>query len=191
MRLPPIAPASLTDAQRPLFEAMREGVSAKYDAFVTTREDGALLGPWNAWLHDPELGQGFWTVTQTMTRAPRIPDGPRQVAILATGARFGATYEIYAHGAVARSVHGMSDRRIATLAAGERPDDLDDEEAIAFDVAVALTRGGPLAAPLYDRAVALFGQGGANELFYLVGHYCFVSITLNAYDVPVPTSEAL
>jgi hypothetical protein len=47
-RLPPIPPAELTDAQRPLFDAMTAGVAAKYQTFTTVREDGALLGPWNA-----------------------------------------------------------------------------------------------------------------------------------------------
>lgn len=190
MRLPPIAPADLTAEQRPLFEEMREGVAAKYGGFVTHREDGAMLGPWNAWLHDPELGRAFWTVTQAMTRARRIPDDARQVAILVVGAHFGAAYEIYAHGAVARSAHQMSERRIATLAAGERPEDLNDDEAAAHDLAKALLRGGVLADPLYAQAVARFGQAGANELIYLVGHYCFVSMTLNGFAVPVPVEPA-
>lgn len=186
MRLPPISPTDLNSEQRPLFESMRDGVSAKYDSFITRRSDGAMLGPWNAWLHDPELGNALWTVTQAMTKARRIPDAARQVAILAVGSHFKAAYEIYAHAAVARSKHGMTERRLATLAAGERPDDLDDDEAVAFDVAAALVRGGVLPTVLYDRAVTAFGQAGANELFYLVGHYAFVSVTLNAYDVPVP-----
>lgn len=185
-RLPPIAPSDLTDAQRPLFEAMTAGVAAKYQTFTTVREDGALLGPWNAWLHDPEIGQAYWGVTQALTAAKRIPDPARQVAILVVGAHFGAAYEIYAHGAVAASAHGMSARRIATLAAGERPEDLDDDEAIAHDVVKALLRGGILADPLYAQALARFGQAGANELIYLVGHYCFVSMTLNGFGIPVP-----
>lgn len=185
-RLRPIPPSDLTDAQRPLFEAMTAGVAAKYQSFTTVREDGALLGPWNAWLHDPEIGTAYWGVTQALTAAKRIPDPARQVAILVVGAHFGAAYEIYAHGAVARDAHGMSARRIATLAAGERPEDLDEDEAIAHDVAKALLRGGVLADPLYAQALARFGQPGTNELIYLVGHYCFVSMTLNGFAIPVP-----
>ena len=185
-RLPPIPPAELTEAQRPLFDAMTAGVAAKYQTFTTVREDGALLGPWNAWLHDPDIGTAYWGVTQALTAAKRIPDPARQVAILVVGAHFRAAYEIYAHGAVAASAHGMSTRRIATLAAGERPEDLDDDEAIAHDVAKALLRGGVLADPLYAQALVRFGQAGTNELIYLVGHYCFVSMTLNGFGIPVP-----
>jgi 4-carboxymuconolactone decarboxylase len=188
MRISPIAPTDLSDEQKPLFEAMSAGVSSKYSDFITTRPDGALLGPWSAWLADPEVGTAFWTVTAAMTNARRIPDAARQVSILATGAHFGAGYEIYAHAAVARTKHQMSERRLATLAAGERPDDLDDEEALAFDLTKALLRGGVLPDLLYQRALATFGQSGTNELIYLVGHYCFVSLTLNGFAIAVPSS---
>jgi hypothetical protein len=186
MRLPPIAPAELSAEQTELYASMKEGVGAKYQAFRTIREDGALLGPWNAWLHDPALGRAFWEETQALTRERRIPDRARQVAILVVGASFGAAYELYAHGAVAVSIHGMSARRIAALAAGERPEDLDDDEAVAHDVAKALVRGGVLPTALYRASIARFEQAGTNELIYLVGHYCFVSVTLNGFAIEVP-----
>ena len=186
MRVPPIPPSSLTAAQRPLYDSMRAGISAKYDLFTTIREDGALLGPWNAWLHQPEVGEAFWGATQAMTRYAVLPDAVRQVVILAVGAHFGAAYEIYAHAAVAAARHGMAPRRIASLAAGERPDDLTDEEAAGFDVARALLRGGVLPEPAYREALARFGERGAAELVFLVGHYCFVSMTLNGFAIPVP-----
>lgn len=185
MRLEPIAPDSLNDEQRPLYESMREGVAAKYQTFVTTRPDGALLGPWNAWLHDPAIGEGMWHLSQTMTRERRIPDHARQVAILVTGGRFGAGYEIYAHGAVAIAAHGMTQARVDMIAAGTRPDDLDEAESTAFDVAKALSGGGVLETALHDRAIRVFGREGAAELFYLVGYYCLVAVTLNAFDIPV------
>jgi 4-carboxymuconolactone decarboxylase len=190
MRLPPISPDRLSAVERPLFDVMTAGVMAKYSAFITTAPDGALLGPWGAWLHDPELGAAFWEVTQAMTRTRRIPDPARQVAILTVGARMGAAYEIYAHTAVAREIHGMSPQRLATLAAGERPTDLDAAESVAYDVAAALCGGGVLPEPTYRQAVTLFGQAGTNELIYLVGHYLFVSVTLNGFDVPVPVAVA-
>jgi 4-carboxymuconolactone decarboxylase len=187
MRLPPISPDHLTAEQRPLFDEMSEGIGAKYaGGFVTTREDGALLGPWNAWLHDPELGTAFWQVTKAMTNARRIPNNARQVAILVIGARFNAAYELYAHAAVGRSKHAMSERRLVALAAAQRPDDLTDEEAAAHDFAVAMLRGGPLPDLVYANAFSKFGQAGVNELVYLVGHYCFVSMTLNGFAITVP-----
>jgi 4-carboxymuconolactone decarboxylase len=186
MRLPPITPSNLTPDQRPLYELMKAGVAAKYNVFTTMTADGALLGPWGAWLHDPKLGEAFWTVTQALTEERRIPDHVRQIAILKVGARMGAAYEIYAHAAVAREIHKMSAQRLATLAANERPPDLDVMESAAYDLASALSEGGVLPQLVYQQALSLFGQDGVNELIYLVGHYLFVSVTLNGFDVPTP-----
>lgn len=50
----------------------------------------------------------------------------------------------------------------------------------------ALISGGVLPALTYKQAVGLFGEVGTAELINLIGLYCIVSITLNAFDVPAP-----
>jgi len=185
MRLALIPPSDMTPEQRPLYDDMKAGISAKYSAFTTIREDGTILGPWSAWLHEPELGTAIWGVTKAMTRFRYLPEVSRQIVILVVGTHFRADYEIYAHSAVAR-VAGISEQQIKTIIAGKRPSDLSDEAETAYDAAAALLKGGVLAASAYQRAVDMFGQHGVNELIYLVGHYCFVSITLNGFDIPVP-----
>ena len=185
MRLAPISPPDLTPEQRPLYEDMKVGISAKYNAFTTMRDDGTILGPWSAWLHDPELGTAIWGVTKAMTRFRHLPEVSRQIVILVVGTHFGAAYEIYAHSAVARAA-GVSEDQLATITAGHRPRDLSEEAGTAYDAAAALLKGGVLAAPAYQRAINVFGQPGVTELIYLVGHYCFVSMTLNGFDIPVP-----
>ena len=188
MRLPLIAPADLTPEQKPLYERMRKGIAANFNAFKVEREDGALMGPWNPWLHEPAIGGAIWDLTLAMTAGAVLPDNVRQVAILTVGAHFHAAYEIYAHIAVAER-EGMAPARLATLVADVKPNDLAADESIAYDVAYALVRGGTLPEPLYRLAVETFGQHGANELFYLVGLYSLVSTTLNAFNVPVPERE--
>jgi 4-carboxymuconolactone decarboxylase len=185
MRLPPIAPQDLTAVQRPLYDDMRAGINAKYNLFTTTRADGAILGPWNAWLHEPVVGAAIWNTTKVMTRFAVVSDRVRQIVVLVVGTHFDAWYELYAHGAVARK-HGLTDQFISTVVSGSRPEGMTDEEGVAYDVAHALTAGRRLPEDTYRRAIALFGQRGTNELIYLVGHYCFVSVTLNGFDIPVP-----
>ena len=160
MRLPIIPPAEISAEQRAVYEDMKAGIAAKYSSFVTIRNDGAILGPWSAWLHEPELGAAIWN-------------------------RFRAAYEIYAHSTVARTT-GITEDQLAAIEAGRKPAGLSDEAETAYDAATALLEGGVLADSIYDKALGSFGQHGVNELIYLVGHYCFVSITLNAFDIPVP-----
>ena len=188
MRLPLIAPANLTSEQLHLYEEMRRGIGSSFNAFKTERDDGALMGPWNPWLHEPSFGSAIWNLTLAMTANATLADNVRQVAILVVGARFHAAYEIYAHIAVAER-QGMPPERLGTLVANLKPTDLDEHESVAFDVAHALSRGGTLPEPLYRLAVERFGQHGTNELIYLVGLYALVSTTLNGFNVPVPERE--
>ena len=188
MRLSLIAPSDLTPEQRPLYDAMRKGIAGNFNAFKAEREDGALLGPWNPWLHEPAIGKAIWDLTLSMTANATLPDNVRQIAILVVGAHFGAAYEIYAHIAVAAR-EGMPAARLATLVANVKPNDLASDESVAYDLAHALSRGGILPEPLYRLGVDTFGQRGMNELIYLVGLYALVSVTLNGYNVPVPEHE--
>jgi alkylhydroperoxidase family enzyme len=188
MRLPLIAPADLSPAQKPLYEDMRKGVASNFNAFKAVAENGALMGPWNPWLHEPVIGKAIWDLTLALTAEASLPDNVRQVVILTVGARFDSAYEIYAHIAIAER-EGMTPERLASLTADVKPADLTPEESVAFDVAYKLVRGGTLPEPLYGLAFKTFGQHGANEMFYLVGLYSLVSVTLNAYNVPVPERE--
>ena len=188
MRLPVIPPADLTPEQKLLYDEMRKGIASSFNALIAEREDGALMGPWNPWLHEPAIGKAIWNLRLAMTSNPTLSDNIRQIAILVVGARFGAAYEIYAHIAVAER-EGMKPERLATLVADLKPNDLAPDENVAFDVAYALVRGGTLPEPLYQLAVATFGQHGTNELIYLVGLYCLISTTLNGFNEPVPERE--
>jgi len=188
MRLPLIAPKDLTAEQQPLYEDMRKGIASNFNAFKVEREDGALMGPWNPWLHEPGIGKAIWDLTLAMTANASLEDRVRQIVILVVGARFNAAYEMYAHIAVAER-EGMTAERLATLVANLKPTDFAADESVAFDVSYALVRGGVLPEPLYRLSVATFGQHGTNELIYLVGLYAMVSTTLNGFNVPVPERE--
>ena len=185
MRLRPISPSDLNREQRPLYEDMRAGIEDSFNAFQAANESGALIGPWNAWLHYPKYGAPAWALVKALSLSPTLPKPIREVAILVAGAKFRAAYEIYAHVRVAER-GGLSDDKLATIVAGQRPADLSREEAIAYDVASALVSGGVLPALTYERSVRTFGDQGTAELISLVGLYCMVAVLLNGFDVPVP-----
>jgi 4-carboxymuconolactone decarboxylase len=188
MRLPLLPPSELNTEQKALYEDMKKGITAKFNAFETTRDDGALMGPWNAWLHEPEAGSAIWNLTKALSQCKILSDKIHQIAILVVGTRFGAAYEIYAHDAIAKK-DGIGEQFISTLISGSRPEKMTDEEGCAYDVAFALANGRVLPEPTYRRAVNLFTQKGVHELISLVGLYCLVSVTLNGFNVPVPENQ--
>jgi 4-carboxymuconolactone decarboxylase len=185
MRIPLLSPSELTDEQRGLYDDMRAGIAANFKGIDAVDKNGAVLGPFNSLLHEPRFGRPIWDLTNAIASNPILPRPIREVAILVVGARFRATYEIYAHVLLGERV-GLPDDKIATIVAGQRPSDLTREEAIAYDVAAALVGTGGLPDINYRQATEAFGPHGAAELVFLVGFYCLVSVTLNGFDVPVP-----
>jgi 4-carboxymuconolactone decarboxylase len=185
MRLPLIATSELSPDQRKLYDDMRHGIEANFKGFTAINEAGQLIGPWNPWLQFAKFGGPVWELVKALSSAPSLPKPVREIAILVTGARFHSAYEIYAHVLVAE-LRGISDAKIATIVAGQRPADLTKEEAVAYDLAAALVNGGVLPHLTYQQGLDLFGKDGLAEFTYLVGLYCMVSVTLNAFDVPVP-----
>ena len=188
MRLTPLTPDELTGEQLELHKSIDTGVQKHLQGFISKRADGALIGPFNPMIHFPQFGAPVWAFTMALTEHSTLPKPAHEVAILVTGAHFKSGYELYAHEQVARKA-GLSDNKIATITAGERPSDLSFAEAAAYDVAALLSKGGQLPESTYQRALKAFGEQGMAELVYLIGAYCQVSVLLNAYDIPVPGQE--
>lgn len=188
MRAVPFPPAEMPPDILPLHDEMDGYIAEHLKGFVSHRADGALVGPFAPMLRFPAFGRAAWTYTKALIDNAKLPKPAHEVAILATGAVFNSRYELYAHERVADGV-GLSAEKIATIAAGQRPADLTEEEQAAYDVAVTLAGGRQLPQSTYERAVKAFGEERTAELIYLVGGYCLVSMLLNAYDMSVPGRE--
>src|SRR5580704_2837953 len=134
MRLKLIEPSRLTPEQKPLYENMKSGIETNFKGFKAIRDDGTLIGPWNPWLKFPKIGGPVWALVKALSTAPTLPKPVREVAILVTGANFHSGYELYAHVLMAE-LRGLDDDTIATIVAGQRPSNLEDDEALAYDAA--------------------------------------------------------
>jgi alkylhydroperoxidase family enzyme len=189
VRLPPLAPETLSPELRTVHDEIAALVGRTQGRVVIRNARGELVGPFPAMLHFPQFGVPALLFQRSLSTEAGLPKTVREVAILTVGAAFGARYELYAHEITAAEV-GLSRFQIATLAAGDRPSDLSDEEAVAHAVARVLAAGRILPNSTYDRAVEVLGRNGVGELVFLVAGYCLVAILLNAFDVPVPDADA-
>ena len=57
MRLPLLPPASLSPDQKNLYDDMADVIEKNFGELIARRSDGALIGPFNAWLHFPQVGK--------------------------------------------------------------------------------------------------------------------------------------
>jgi alkylhydroperoxidase family enzyme len=185
MRLHPIAPDELSDEQRILYEDMLDVIERGFGELIARRPDGALIGPFNGWLHFPCYGRAAWALNRSLWEHRVLPPEVHQLIIIVTAAKFGARYEMYGHEYFGK-LSGLTDDRIATIAAGQRPADLTPAEGAAYDFAAALNQGGSLPETTYRVALSAFGAAGVAEIVFLVGCFSMVAVTLNAFDEPVP-----
>lgn len=56
---------------------MRDGIGKSFYDFVALRQDGALMGPWNPWLHEPGIGKPIWDLTKALSGQSSLPDCAR------------------------------------------------------------------------------------------------------------------
>jgi 4-carboxymuconolactone decarboxylase len=185
MRLPLLPPATLSAEQKKLYDDMVAVIEPNFGELVARRTDGALIGPFNGWLHFPQFGRPAWAFNKALWEHSVLDAAIHQLVILVTAAKFGARYEIYGHEYFARRA-GLAEDKIATIVAGQRPSDLTRGEGVAYDMAAALNRGAPLPESTYRAALATFGEEGLAEVVFLVGCFSMVAVTLNAFDASVP-----
>jgi 4-carboxymuconolactone decarboxylase len=136
VRLALLLPSELSAEQQILYRSMRAGIASSFNAFQVIREDGALMGPWNAYLHEPSIGTTTWDLTKAINQIATLPKTVREIAVLVVGARYRCAFAIYAHVAVAEGL-GMPLAQLATICAALKPTDLGAEENLGYDIAHA------------------------------------------------------
>ena len=189
-RLAAVRPADATSAQREVIDAIAGGARGRdrsLDGLLDER--GGLAGPFNAWVHRPDLGIVAQSLGERLRFHGTLPGAAREIAILAVGAKWMAEYEWWAHTRIGRR-EGVSDGTIDAIRRGERPLLADPVEQAAYDFTAALLETGRVDPALYEATRAAVGDGGLVELVTLAGYYTLVSFTLNAFEVPLPDGEA-
>lgn len=150
---------------------------------------GGLAGPFNAFLHAPDLGAKLAELGATLRFGTSLDRRLTEVAIITVGARWKAEFEWWAHARMA-SRHGVPDAVIEAIGRGANPPFAADDELIVYDVARSLASRGYVPQRTYDSGHALLGDTGMVELVALCGYYTLISFLLNAFSVPLPAGEA-
>ena len=162
-----------------------------WDGVVGTRgadlinKDGALAGPFNAFVHAPEAGRHLTSLGIALRFEASIERRLSEVAIITVGARWKAEFEWWAHAPMARR-HGVPDAVIDAIGRGEEPAFEADDERTVYLAARELAHTGRIGDEAYAAVRGLLGDAGVVELVSLCGYYTLVSFLLNAFEVPLP-----
>ncbi|MGE0486250.1 MAG: carboxymuconolactone decarboxylase family protein [Gammaproteobacteria bacterium] len=174
MRLPPLAEDALDVDQRAVLDTLRSG----------PRGAGVgLVGPFGVWVRAPAVGGPTQALGAAVRYGTGLADDLREIAICTVGAHYRAKFEFAAHRALAERA-GVDPVPLDRLRDGLEPG-LAGPLDLAWRVARSLLERHRLDDALYAEARAALGERGLIELVTTVGYYCLVSLTLNAFEIPL------
>jgi 4-carboxymuconolactone decarboxylase len=172
-RLPPIAPAQWTDAQRRVADAMIAGPR------------GAVLAPFVPLLRSPELADHVQRLGEHLRFRASIGIRLTELAILVTSSEWQQPVEWAIHAPIAER-EGIACATIDAIARRERPVAMADDEAAVVDVCTELHRARHVSDATWARAISLFGAQGVMDLIAINGYYTLLAMVMNAARTPAP-----
>ena len=78
----------------------------------------------------------------------------------------------------------MEEQIIEAIAAGKRPDFSGNEDEIVYDLCTEMFESRRITDATYKRALDTIGLQMLVELIAIMGYYCMVSVTFNAFEAP-------
>jgi 4-carboxymuconolactone decarboxylase len=181
-RLEPIRPEEQDEQQRTLHASITGGPRANGPRhFRLTTDDGALRGPFNAFLLSPGLGGALERLGSAVRYATSLSDRTRELAILAVAAHWSSAFEWEAHEAVGRAA-GVTATELDALRRGEVPP-LDDEDERAAAELVCCLLAGDVSDEEWRRWAEPLGEAVVFELSTLVGYYATLALQMRVFRV--------
>jgi 4-carboxymuconolactone decarboxylase len=150
-----------------------------------TDERGALVGPFNAYLYSPRVGDLVQQLGAALRASESLSRRAQELVILATAAECESVFEIDAHRQLALAA-GLSPDDIRAVLAGDDPALDDPVEQVALRTARTLLAHGDVGDSDYDEATRALGPVALVELVTLVGYYRLVALQLRVFRIPPP-----
>lgn len=185
-RLPSLTPEELSDRQREVYEQIAGGRRTQGpQLFALTDDRGALTGPFNAFVHAPDIGAALGALGESIRYQGSLSDRIREIAILSVAAYHRSAFEWYAHERVARHI-GLSDDEISAIRRLVPVELPSDAEVLAYEVCRVVLRDRDVPDALYGRAIDELGTAAVVELVMLVGYYQSLALLLSVFHVAAP-----
>jgi 4-carboxymuconolactone decarboxylase len=176
-RLADLDEASLSPDQRRIHDAILAGPR------------GVVEGPLRVWLTSPGLADTAQQLGAFCRYGTSLPPRLSELAILVTGAFWRAGFEWAVHAPIALKA-GVPEDVAEAIRTGQSPVFAQEDEAAVHAFCIELHRDHRVSSDTYARAVAVLGETGVVELVGILGYYTLISMTINAFDVPLPAGAA-
>ncbi len=168
-RYTPLTSATLTPAQKPIYEA------------IAAARRGSVPKPFHILLQSPELADRAQQLGAFLRYRTGLPPRLSELAILITAKHWDAHYEWSVHESEARQA-GIPEHVIRAIANGE-PAALTGDDALVYEIATTYYATRDVPDELFARAIAKLGQQTVVELAGLLGYYSMLAIVMGIYRV--------
>lgn len=171
-RVPALKPEDMSDAQRTIHDAIVNGPR------------GRVEGPLKVWLHSPALADKAQQLGQFARFDSALEPRLSELAIMVTGRFWSAQFEWSVHKPFALKA-GLSETVLDAIRDRRTPPFEKEDERVVYDVSRALHETHKIGDALYREAIEVLGQRRLIDLVGILGYYTLISMTINAFDVPL------
>ena len=175
-RLPELDPAKFSPEQKKVHEAVLAGPRGK------------VVGPIKVWLKNAGLAEHAQALGAYCRFNSSLPPRLSELAILVTGSFWKANYEWYAHAPIAIKA-GIEPAVVEAIRTGATPTFTKSDEQAIYDFASELVKTRRVSNATFERAKKELGETSVIDLVGIIGYYSLVSVTLNAFELPLPDGE--
>jgi 4-carboxymuconolactone decarboxylase len=172
-RMPPIAAAALTDAQRQAIEEFKAARSAD------------ISGPFVPLLRSPEVMSRARAMGDYLRFKSALPPRLSEFVILLISRRWTQQYEWHAHQPIAIEA-GVRADVVAAIAEGRRPAVMAPDEEALYTLIDEVHRNQSVADQTYANVVAAVGERGVIDALGIAGYYTMLAMVMNATRTPLP-----
>jgi 4-carboxymuconolactone decarboxylase len=172
-RLPDLDPATLSPRGREVHDRIASGPR------------GLVEGPLRVWLTSPDLADTAQALGAFCRYGTSLPPRLSELAILVTGAQWRSGFEWHVHAPIGIEA-GLDPEAVELIRTGGSPRFAKSDEAAVHAFAQELWTRRQVSAATYEAAQRELGPKGVVELVGILGYYGLISMTINAFEVPVP-----
>ncbi len=172
-RIDPPSDLELDDAQKRVYEA------------ITSGPRGEVVGPLGVWLWRPELADRAQRLGEYARYKTCLPPRLSELAILVVARYWGSEFEWCVHKKIALDA-GLDPEAVEAIRVGGVPTLDEPDQAIVYEFSRTLLDQRSVGDALYSRTVETLGETAVIDLVGILGYYCLISLTINAFNVPLP-----
>ena len=176
-RLPDIEPDALTTEGRRVYDAILSGPR------------GIVQGPLRVWVNSPGLADKAQALGAFCRYGTSLPPRLSELAILVTGAHWQAGFEWAVHAPIALEA-GLHPEAVEAIRTGGEPAFAAADERAVYRFASELLRTRRVSDETFRLATEALGHVALVDLVGVLGYYGLISMTINAFAVPLPDGAA-